>query len=183
MNSKITFTKVREVKSPSRAYGENDSYAAGTDFFVPEYSRQLVSDITEKNPNRDEYSLNISPNLDKMTITIMPHGKINIPSGIKVFMEDSNTCLLAVNKSGIASKKALIAGAALVDNDYRNEIHINLLNVSDNPVTISTGDKVIQFMHLPVFYPTWSEVTNKEYSSIATETERNLGGFGSSGTT
>ena len=179
--SDIIFTKIRDVKSPSRAYGETESLAAGTDFFIPEYNSEFYSDLVKKNPNKSDYTLAVSPKLDSLSIVIEPGGRINIPSGIKVCIEDKNTCLLAVNKSGIASKKGLTTGACLVDSDYRGEIHINLLNVSNEPVTINTGDKIIQFMNFPVFYPSWNEVTNTDYDNLASKTDRGSGGFGSSG--
>ena len=177
--SNITFTKTRNVKSPNRAF---DGIEAGTDFFVPEYSPEFYEDIMSKN-EKGHFDLTVSPNIDNMTITINPGGRINIPSGIKVFFEDSNTCLLAVNKSGIAAKKGLVCGACLIDASYRGEIHLNVINTGTTPVSIKTGDKLVQFMHLPVFYPAWHEVSNEEYTNTATATSRGEGGFGSSGTT
>lgn len=176
--SNITFTKVREVKSPTSSY----SYPAGTDLYVPDYSPSFYEDIIAKNPDREHYSLSISPKLDFMTITLAPGGRINIPSGIRVDIENKNTCLLVANKSGVASKKGIDHLAELIDADYHGEIHINLFNSGNDPVTITTGDKIIQVMQLPVFYPKWNEVTLSEFDSQTVETERGSKGFGSSGT-
>ena len=114
MNNKITFTKVRSVKSPQQSY----SYPAGTDIFIPDYSSSFRNDLVAKNQNRCDYELSVSPSLDSMTITIAPHGRINIPSGIKVDIENKDTCLLVANKSGVASKKGLNHLAELIDADY-----------------------------------------------------------------
>lgn len=113
----ILFNKLRDVKSPSRAYPDANGFsvAAATDFFVPEYNQAFYADLVSKNPNKNYYSCSISPNCDSMTMTIAPHGRINIPSGIRVIIGDSNTCLLAVNKSGVAANKGLVIGACLVD--------------------------------------------------------------------
>jgi len=177
--NKIFFTKVRAVKSPQQSY----TYPAGTDIFIPEYNTSFRDDLITKNPNTDDYELSVSPSLDSMTITIAPHGRINIPSGIKVDIENKDTCLLVANKSGVASKKGLNHLAELIDADYHGEIHINLYNTGSEPVTITTGDKITQLMNLPVIYPVWREVSSDEFLTHTNNTLRGEKGFGSSGTT
>ena len=176
--SNIIFTKVRDVKSPQQAY----SYPAGTDIFIPNYNSSFRDDLVYKNKNNGDYELSISPKLDSMSITIMPHGRINIPSGIMVDIEDKNTCLLVANKSGVASKKGLNHLAELIDADYHGEIHINLYNTGSESVTINTGDKITQLMNLPIIYPIWKEVTLTEFNNSTTKSDRGSNGFGSSGT-
>lgn len=175
--NKIIFTKVRSVKSPQQSY----SYPAGTDIFIPDYSSSFRDDLVAKNQNNDDYKLLISPSLDSMSITIMPHGRINIPSGIKVDIENKDTCLLVANKSGVASKKGLNHLAELIDADYHGEIHINLYNTGSDPVTITTGDKITQLMNLPIIYPSWQEISSDEFSDSIKSTLRGENGFGSSG--
>lgn len=46
MADKIKFLKVRKVKNPSRAY----DFDAGIDFFVPEFDKNFVKDLKDKNP-------------------------------------------------------------------------------------------------------------------------------------
>lgn len=174
--SKITFTKVRDVKTPSRAY----EFGAGIDFYIPEYNNTFYKDLIDKN-DKGHFDLSVTPCLDGMTITIVPGGRVNIPSGIKVEIEDRNTCLLAANKSGVASKKGLVYGAELVDADYHGEIHLNLINTSNYPVSIKTGDKIMQFMHLPIIYSTLEEVSNTDFETMVIPTARGDKGFGSSG--
>lgn len=174
----ILFTKIRNVKSPTQAY----NYPAGTDFYIPEYSKEFYTDFVAKNANKDDYSLSVMPSLDNMTITLHPHGRVNIPSGIRVILDDPNTCLLAVNKSGIAANRGIVVGAQLVDFDYQGEIHLSIINTSDNDVSFKTGDKVVQFMHLPVIYSHYQEVSEEDYYKLAPDTKRGHCGFGSSGT-
>ena len=174
----IIFNKTRKVKNPDRAYGTGDA----VDFFVPEYSPEFSSDLVNKNPNRYDYKLDISPKLDSMTITLMPNGRILIPSGIRVIINDPNTCLLAVNKSGIASKKGLIVGACLIDHDYQSEIHLNLINNTRDIVQLNTGDKVVQFMHLPIIRSEFQEVCSEDFDKLKPDSKRGDKGFGSSGT-
>lgn len=174
----IIFNKTRNVKSPTQAY----NYPAGTDFYIPEYASDFYVDLVSKNPNRYDYKLDVSPKLDSMTITLMPNGRILIPSGIRVILDDPSTCLLAVNKSGIASKKGVVVGAQLVDYDYQGEIHINLINTTRDVVQFKTGDKVIQFMHLPVLYSGYQEVSCEDFDKLKPDSDRKASGFGSSGT-
>ena len=177
MSNEIVFTKVRDVKSPQQAY----SFPAGTDLFIPEYSPGFRDDLVAKNPNKNDYSLSVSLDVLSMSITLMPHGRINIPSGIKVDIKDKNTCLLVANKSGVASKKGLNHLAELIDADYHGEIHINLYNTGSDPVTITTGEKITQLMNIPIIYPVWKEVANSDFESVVSVTTRGSNGFGSSG--
>ena len=101
-----------------------------------------------------------------------------IPSGIKANVPTGHV-LIAFNKSGIAVKKNLYVGACVVDEDYQGEIHINLTNVGEVAAEIHAGEKIIQFILLPVFYDTIEEV---ELENLYEETTaRGEGGFGSTG--
>lgn len=173
----ILFNKTRTVKSPERAYGTGDA----VDFFVPEYDTTFLSDLISKNPNKQYYECAVSPNFDSMIITIAPHGRINIPSGVRVIIGDDNTCLLAVNKSGVAAKKGLIVGACLIDHDYQSEIHLNVINTSDDTVQIQTGEKLVQFMHVPILHTSFQEVCSEDFEKLKPDSARGSGGFGSSG--
>ena len=172
----ILFNKIRNVKSPNRAYGTGDAI----DFFVPEYSAEFYDDLMNKSFNREYCDCTVSPDRDSMTITVAPHGRVNIPSGIRVIIGDPNTCLLAVNKSGIAANKSLILGAVLIDHDYEGEIHLNVINTSDDPVQIKTGEKLVQFMHLPVLHTAFQEVCAEDFDKLSPKSARGSGGFGSS---
>jgi len=102
-----------------------------------------------------------------------------IPSGIKVNVPEGYA-LIAFNKSGVATKKGLHVGACVVDCGYQGELHINLTNVSAEYQTIAAGDKIVQFVLLPLGDPTIELVEeNNLYESVSTRGE---GGFGSSGT-
>lgn len=125
------------------------SRSAGIDFFVPD---------------------------DLEVIMLYPKKSINIPSGIKVKIPE-DYALVAFNKSGIAVKKNLIVGACVVDEDYQGEIHLHVMNVGDGIVQINPGDKLVQFILLPVYYDRIELVPTINYE----ESERGSGGFGSTG--
>ena len=114
-------------------------------------------------------------------IEILPLGKVVIPSGIHVKLP-KNIFLAAENKSGIASKRNLIVGAKIIDYDYEGEIHINLLNCSNNNVIIRAGEKIVQFVrHFQPIMTDVVEYSSKEELYKGTESKRGEGGFGSSG--
>ena len=102
-----------------------------------------------------------------------------IPSGIKVNVPEGYA-LIAFNKSGVATKKGLHVGACVVDCGYQGELHINLTNVSAEDQTIAAGDKIVQFVLLPLGDPSIELV--KENNLYETVSTRGEGGFGSSGT-
>lgn len=178
MNKGIQFTKIRDVKSPSRA----NSHDAGTDFFIPNYSDQFVKDLKAKNKaNRLMYQLFIDESgQTEMEIHIFPHEQVNIPSGIRVNILDKNTYLEAENKSGVATKYRLVTGAKVVDTDYQGEVHLNLINTSNEVVKIRTGQKIVQFIHKEYIDTAWIEISNDEYDSIEVS-DRGTGGFASTG--
>lgn len=143
----MLFTKVREVKSPSRGTSES----AGFDFYVP---------------------ADVSP------FTIFPGQSVNIPSGIKLVIEPGHAGIF-FNKSSVGSK-GVLAGACVVDQDYRGEVHLNVHNVSSLPVEYKPGQKLIQMLVIPVSVLTAVELTEDEYFEHS-NTARGSGGFGSTG--
>lgn len=170
----IKFTKIRDVKSPTRGTAE----AAGIDFYVPNYDPDFESDFYSKN-GLIEYVVNYDSN--KMVIILKPSERALIPSGIKTWMEPG-TALIAANKSGVATKKGLIFGAQVVDSDYAGEVHISVINTSNDVVRIETGDKLIQFIHTPVLLTPLDEVDEYHFNSLHDKSQRGDGGFGSTGT-
>ena len=110
---------------------------------------------------------------------LFPGESCFIPSGIKVNVPEGYA-LIAFNKSGVATKKGLHVGACVVDCGYQGELHINLTNVSAEDQTIAAGDKIVQFVLLPLGDPSIELVEeNNLYESVS---DRGEGGFGSSGT-
>ena len=113
--------------------------------------------------------------------TILPNESILIPSGIQVNIPEGYM-LTAFNKSGIASKNNLLIGACVIDEDYTQEVHINLHNVGNSIQNIEPGQKIAQFILIPISYDT-IELTNniEECYGIKLQTTERSGGFGSTG--
>ena len=178
-NPKIDFTKTRNVKEPNKA-NLND---AGTDFYVPEYDAMFLQDLIIKNTGRNiRYCLAKKENgeITDLSIILMPHERILIPSGIKVNIHNKWSYLKVDNKSGIANGKGLIFGSDIIDADYRGECHISVINTSDENQTIWTGMKLVQMIHSIKLPTEWYNITNDDFDNLY-ETDRMSGGFGSSG--
>ena len=125
---------------------------AGIDFFVPNDYDEII----------------LAPNEDTL-----------IDSGIKVIVPEGYA-LIFKEKSGVAVKKKLTIGAAVVDSDYRGVVHFHLFNNGTEWVTINPGDKIIQGLVIPIMLCEPLEIDESEYALF--DTERGEGGFGSTGT-
>lgn len=169
-NMEVKFLKIRDVKSPVRGTDE----AAGIDFYVPNDTEEFKKDFIEKNPT-------IGWNAeDVFKFCLNPGQRALIPSGIKTWMP-KGTALIAANKSGVATKKGLIFGAQVVDSDYAGEVHISVINTSNDLVEISCGEKLIQFIHTPVLLSPVEEVDEETFNKLHDKSQRGEGGFGSTG--
>lgn len=170
----MKFLRVLNVKAPTRG----TSVAAGIDFFVPECTKEFIEMFKEKNPNielRTEYN----HMYDDGTIVLGPHERVNIPSGIKAEVPHGYA-LIAYNKSGVSLKYGLDIGASVVDEDYKGQIHLSLVNTSDDIVYINCGQKIVQFVLIPVNYEMPEEV-NSEEELFTRDSERGEGAFCSTG--
>ena len=115
----------------------------------------------------------------KSYIPLAPMDRVNIPSGVYCKMDEPGRALIAFNKSGVASKKGLVAGACVVDYEYQGEIHINVINTSSKTVRVYEGDKLIQFIEMPIFTSEIKEVKDPVELYPDGITQRGADGFGS----
>lgn len=136
-----------------------------------------VKDV--KTPVRSGRSAGIDffiPN-DFPVTTINPGEDILIELGVKVAIP-KDYCLIAFNKSGVAIK-GLSVGACVIDEGYQGQLHLHLFNVSKHPVKIMSGQKIIQFLLIPVWH---TEIFEVPVEQLHTEvSQRGEGGFGSTG--
>lgn len=170
---RILFCRVREVRIPSRA---NDG-DAGLDFYIP--TNLTVEDLNKCNPNLRHIGLSSRDGYIE-TITVYPQERILIPSGIRVLITPKESMLMAANKSGISTKYGLIFSAEIVDSPYVGEVHIGIINTGHQPVTLTRNQKVVQFIHVPIFNTTPEEIMLNYYEEIAKDWgTRGTDGFGS----
>ena len=126
-------------------------------------------------------SLKKNPNIQicEEGIVLGPHERVNIPSGIKLEIPHGYA-FIAYNKSGVSLKYGLDVGATVVDEDYKGVVHLSLVNTSNDIIKIEYGQKIIQFLLIPVLYDEVVEV-NSEEELFTRESERGSGAFGSTG--
>ena len=110
-------------------------------------------------------------------VSILPHSSKMIDTGIAV--EIPNGFFGGVfARSGWACKRGLRPAncVGVIDPDYRDSIKVCLFNDSELEQDIQAGDRIAQMVTMPFFpFPFNEEVDELE------DTERGLGGFGSTG--
>jgi len=80
-------------------------------------------------------------------------------------------------RSGLAAKHGIsvLNAPGTIDADYRGEIGVILVNLSNQNFNINNGDRVAQMVIARYAHTKWDEV------SVLDETKRGKGGFGSTG--
>ena len=111
-------------------------------------------------------------------ITIAPGDRMLIPTGIIMDIPEGYSVRLHA-RSGTSLKQGLVLANAegVIDSDYVEEVFVILWNISENAVTITSGDRIAQA----------ELVKNEEYSIEQTpmrplHKSNRTGGFGSTGT-
>ena len=184
MEPSFKFVRVRDVHVPTRA-NQGD---AGIDFYVP--NDLTVDDLIKCNtttyvgscsitdhikvPSNEVYCL-INELYDLCRILIGPHATCVIPSGIRGILEPEASMLQANDKSGVSSKKKLKVTASIIDSPYTGEIHHVVFNTSNEPVIIDLGEKLVQYIHIPIYLTQPDEISDSEFNELKTEKELKSG--------
>lgn len=111
-----------------------------------------------------------------ISIHIQPHSTVKIGCGF-AFQPPNGYCGLILARSGLSTKNGLAPAnkIGLCDEDYRGEYIIPLHNHSNEQQIIRHGDRIAQLMFIPY------EQANLIETNELDETDRDNGGFGSSG--
>ena len=109
-------------------------------------------------------------------LTITAGGRALVPTGIAVAIPPGYEGQVRM-RSGLAHDKglALLNAPGTVDSDYRGELRIIVANLGAEPVTLHRGDRIAQLVIQKVEAPEWRVVDALD------DTDRGLGGFGSTG--
>lgn len=90
-------------------------------------------------------------------------------------------CGMCIPRSGLGSKGLhILNSTGLIDSDYRGEIRLGLVNNGKEPISIGRFDRVVQMVILP-HYPTDAIEVVSSVDELS-KTNRDSGGFGSTGT-
>jgi dUTP pyrophosphatase len=109
-------------------------------------------------------------------LTLDPGGHALIPTGLSVALPAGFEAQIRP-RSGLAAKNGItvLNSPGTIDADYRGEINVILINLGQEPFTISRGMRVAQMIIAPVTQIDILEVEKLD------ETARGTGGFGSTG--
>ncbi|SNR24973.1 dUTP pyrophosphatase [Maribacter sedimenticola] len=127
------------------------------------------------------YETNASAGMDLRAnlqdpVTLQPLERAIIPTGL--FMELPVGIEAQVRpRSGLAAKKGItvLNAPGTIDADYRGEIGVILVNLSNEVFTVENGERIAQMVIAKHERAQWHEV------DTLSETERGTGGFGSTG--
>jgi len=110
-------------------------------------------------------------------VTIAPGARALIPTGLQIALPAGHELQIRP-RSGLTLKNGILVANSpgTIDEDYRGELGIILLNAGDAPFTVERGMRVAQAVLAPVTRAVWAETDRLP------ETSRAAGGFGSTGT-
>ena len=119
--------------------------------------------------------MDLHANIDS-EILLKPMGRALVKTGLFMALPEGYEAQIRP-RSGLAYKKGLtvLNSPGTIDADYRGEIGVILINLSEEPYIIKDGERIAQMVIAPY---TRAELINVE---VLSSTERGVGGFGSTG--
>jgi dUTP pyrophosphatase len=109
-------------------------------------------------------------------ITLGPLERALVPTGLFIALPDGTEAQVRP-RSGLAAKFGIsvLNSPGTIDADYRGEVKVILVNLSNDPFVINPGERIAQMVVARYEKVEWDEV------EVLDETERGEGGFGSTG--
>lgn len=130
---------------------------------VPQYA-------TEKSAGMD-----LKADIDS-PITLDPLERAAVPTGLYLALPDGTEAQVRP-RSGLAAKHGIsvLNAPGTIDADYRGEVKVILVNLSNEPFVINPGERIAQMVVARYEKIEWEQV------DVLDETDRGIGGFGSTG--
>ena len=129
-----------------------------------------------------QYATPLSAGLDlraniESPIELRPMERRLVPTGLFMALPPGYEAQVRP-RSGLAIKHGItvLNTPGTIDADYRGEVCVILVNLSDEPFLIADGERIAQMVIARHEQAEWEEV------EVLSETERGAGGFGHSGT-
>ena len=109
-------------------------------------------------------------------VLLEPLQRAMIPTGIYLALPEGTEAQVRP-RSGLAAKFGIsvLNAPGTIDADYRGEVKVILVNLSNEPFTINPGERIAQLVLAKYERIEWDEVESLD------ETDRGQGGFGSTG--
>jgi len=147
-------------------------------FELMEHTIKIINNSNNPNP---EYKTAGSSGMDLRaylgdSVEIEPLSRALIKTGLFIEMDDTLECQVRP-RSGLALKKGItvLNSPGTIDADYRGEIGVILMNLSDDKVVIHSGDRIAQLVFAKVEKVIFEDVV------VVNATDRGDKGFGSTG--
>lgn len=109
-------------------------------------------------------------------VTIAPLQRVMVPTGLSIALPEGTEAQIRP-RSGLAAKHGVtvLNSPGTIDADYRGEIKVILVNLSDTPFIVNPGERIAQMVIARYEHVEWDEVETLD------GTDRGEGGFGSTG--
>lgn len=140
-----------------------------------------VKIINKSNNPTPAYSTEDSAGMDVRAyvnepITLNPLERVLVPTGLYMELPHGYQCEIRP-RSGLALKKGItvLNTPGTIDADYRGEVGVILINLSNEPFVINNGERICQMVIMNYTKAEWVEVEELN------DTERGAGGFGHTG--
>lgn len=145
--------------------------------------RDIQIKVLDSRASIPKYATEMSAGMDLCVILdeptkIYPGECKMLETGISIYIGDPRWAAVILPRSGLGHKHGIVLGntVGLIDADYQGPLMLSVWNRGENPYTIQHGDRMAQLVFFPVACPTFTVVS--EYTE---RTDRNTGGFGSTG--
>ncbi len=139
---------------------------------------QIINNSKHETPH---YATDLSAGMDLRAnidekIILKPLERKLIPTGLSIALPDGYEAQVRP-RSGLAYKKGItvLNSPGTIDADYRGDIGVILINLSNEDFIIEDGERIAQMVVAPFTKVIWQEVNE------LSESERGTGGFGSTG--
>ncbi|MDX5435708.1 MAG: dUTP diphosphatase [Pontibacter sp.] len=141
----------------------------------------LVNVINQSKHALPHYQTTHSAGMDlranlEAPVTLKPLQRALIPTGIFIELPEGHEAQIRP-RSGLAYKHgiSIVNSPGTIDADYRGEIKVLLVNLSDQDFMVEDGERVAQMVVAKYERVEWSEAT------ALSDTDRGAGGYGSTG--
>lgn len=137
--------------------------------------------INESPYDLPSYATTLSAGLDlkavlDQAVTLAPLERKIIGTGLRIALPQGHEAQVRP-RSGLAAKHGItvLNAPGTIDADYRGEIGVILVNLSNDPFTIEPGERIAQLVVAPYRQVNWQPTDS------LSSTDRGTGGFGSTG--
>ncbi len=141
----------------------------------------IIQIVNKSNNSLPKYETRCSAGMDlkayiKEPITLQPMERKLIPTGLYIALPEGYEAQIRP-RSGLALKHGItvLNSPGTIDADYRGEIGVVLINLSNEPFIINNGDRIAQMVINKIEHIGWYVV------DVLDETDRGTGGFGHTG--